>query len=444
MSAVTIDSPGPSLTQKRIFLFWLPLACSWLLMMSEIPFVSGAIARLPNAETMIAAFGIATSISITIESPVIMLLATATALATNRRAYVTLRRFTVHLMALTTLLHLLVGFTPLYDVVVRGWMGIPLAVADAAQPGIQIMVLWSAAIAWRRFKQGVMIRFGDTRLIGIGTIVRLVASAGTASLLAVSGRFTGVAVGGIALVAGVLSEMAYAQWASSGAIRGQLRADPAPAEGGQPAGALTYRSLVQYHAPLAAVSLLTLLGQPLIGAALARASNPEPALAAWPVVYGLTGIFRSLPMALPEAVIALQRGPRNLPALRRFCLNVGWVTSGLLLVIAVTPLGRLYLTSLIGLTENLAVLAAPGILLGGAIPLIMAIQSYWRGVLMGYKATHPVYVAMMVNLLTLALALAAGVLFHAPGVQLAILALTLSLITEGVFLAWCVRQRVPA
>ena len=432
-------------TQRRIFLFWLPLAASWLLMMSEIPFVNAAIARLPEAETMIAAFGITASISITIESPVIMLLATATALAAHRPAYLTIRRFTIHLMWLTTLAQILLGFTPLYDLVVRSLMGIPPAIAAAAQPGIQIMTLWSAAIAWRRFKQGVMIRFGQTRLIGVGTIVRLLASAGTATGLMLWGHVSGVALGGIALMMGVLAEMTYTQWASRRAIN-QLPIIENPQS--QVKGAnydlqnLSYRDLLKYHSPLAAVSLLTLLGQPLIGAALARTANPGPSLAAWPVVFGLIGIFRSFALALPEAVIALQRGPETLAPLRRFCITTGLVTSGSLLLIGLTPLGALYLNTLIGLAPGLTALALPGVLLGVGIPFVSCIQSYWRGVLMGQRATRAVYLAMMINLLTLAAALALGVWLRWPGVQLAIVALTLSLLTEGVYLYWWVSDQV--
>jgi hypothetical protein len=438
------DTSVTSLTQKRILFFWLPLASSWLLMMCEIPFISAALARLPEAQTMIAAFGITTSISITVESPVIMLLATATALAATQQAYLTIRRFTLHLMALCTLLQVLVAFTPLYGLVVSSWMGIPPAIAAAAQPGLQIMTFWTAAIGWRRFKQGVMIRFGQTRLIGIGTIVRLTFSAGSATVLALSERFSGVAVGSLALMAGVVAEMLYTQFASNATIAKLPIASSASESSARQFSNLSYASLLKYHAPLAAVSLLTLLGQPLIGAALARATHPEASLAAWPVVFSLIGIFRSLPMALPEAVIALQRGHDTQTALRRFCINVGLVTSGALLILAVTPLGHFYLTNLIGLKTDLAELALPGVLLGIAIPFIMAIQSFWRGLLMGRKSTTAVYIAMMINLLTLALALIGGVMFRAPGVQLAIVALTLSLITEGAFLAWQVNRTATA
>jgi len=147
-----------------------------------------------------------------------------------------------------------------------------------------------------------------------------------------------------------------------------------------------------------------------------------------------------LPLALPEAVIALHRGPDTQTALRRFCANVGFVTSGALILTALTPLGNFYLTTLIGLSPDLAQLAIPGILLGVAIPLIMSIQSYWRGLLMSRKATNAVYVAMMINLITLAIVLVIGVFVKAPGVQLAVVALTLSLVTEGAYLAWQVNK----
>src|SRR6188474_259583 len=55
---------APPLSQRRIFLFWLPLAASWLLMAGEQPFVNAALARLHDAERMIAAFGIVGSLSI--------------------------------------------------------------------------------------------------------------------------------------------------------------------------------------------------------------------------------------------------------------------------------------------------------------------------------------------------------------------------------------------
>ena len=141
--------------QREIFWFWLPLFASWLLMTAEGPIVSAAINRLPNEVIMLAAQGIVVSLSVTIESPIINILATSTALVKDRASYMLMRRFTIHWMILLTAVSIAIAFTPLFDLVVRTWLGTPDAVAEWVQPGMQIMIFWSAAIAWRRFLQDV-------------------------------------------------------------------------------------------------------------------------------------------------------------------------------------------------------------------------------------------------------------------------------------------------
>ena len=74
-------------------------------------------------------------------------------------------------------------------------MGVPAAVAEHVQPGLAVMVLWTAAIGWRRFLQGILIRFGQSRAVGYGTAVRLVFAAGTAIGLTFWPILPGVLVG---------------------------------------------------------------------------------------------------------------------------------------------------------------------------------------------------------------------------------------------------------
>ena len=138
--------PTSVFTQRQILIFWLPLAASWLLMGAEGPILQAIIARLADMQIQLAAFGIVFSLEIAIESPVIMLLATSTALATNAANYRTLRRFMIWVNVLCTIVAILVAFTPLYGIIVRQLMGIPREIAAAAQPGMKIMTLWTAAI----------------------------------------------------------------------------------------------------------------------------------------------------------------------------------------------------------------------------------------------------------------------------------------------------------
>nr|MDJ0752302.1 hypothetical protein [Ardenticatenaceae bacterium] len=136
------------LTQKQIFFFWLPLFASWLMMTMEGPITSATISRLPDSVDMLAAYGIVISLSVFIESPVINLLSTSTALVKDQASYRVGRRFTLILIAILTIVTFAIGFTPFFSIVIEGIMGVPESVARWVRPGMQIMLLFSAAIGW--------------------------------------------------------------------------------------------------------------------------------------------------------------------------------------------------------------------------------------------------------------------------------------------------------
>lgn len=415
--------------QRRIFLFWLPLAASWLLMGLEGPVLQAVIARLGDIQTQLAAFGIVSSLEIAIESPVIMLLATSTALATSGRNYRVLRRFVFWLNTLVTIVAILVAFTPLFDVIVRRIMGIPGPIADAAQPGLMIMVGWSAAIGFRRFVQGVLIRHGQTRWVGYGTMARLFSSAGTGIVLAVLTSLPGVFIASIALMAGVVTEALFVAVVARPTIR---RAFEKPASSS--ADAINFTDVLKFHTPLAATSLLTLLAQPLVGAGLARMPHPRETLAAWPVIWGILFIFRSAAFALPEAVIALVSDRLRRESVRRFCRTVGVASSAAMLCLAATPLVNLYLRHLAGIPDLLARLITPGLLLFVPMPFINSIHSWYRGLLMSARKTGVIYWGMGINLTLTGALIFAGVLMRFPGIEVAVLSLDVALLVELFYL----------
>jgi len=430
-----VPSPASAFTQRQIFYFWLPLAASWLLMSAEGPILQAAIARLPDMETQLAAFGIITSLEIAIESPVIMLLATCTALATSARNYIVLRRFMIWLNSLVTLEALLVAFTPLYGFIVLTLMGVPKPIAEAAQPGMRIMVLWSASIGFRRFLQGVLIRQGQTRWIGYGTAVRLLSSGGGGILLAVLTDLPGVYIGSTALMAGVISEATFIACVARETVRDLLTGKVDPA-----VDTLSMRDVASYHAPLAATSLLTLLAQPLIGAGLARMPFPVENLAVWPVIWGILFIFRSPAYALPEAVIALISERSVKERVRRFCTLIGIICTAGMALLVVTPFFRIYLKFVAGLPDRLARFVVPAMLLALPLPFINAIHSWFRGQLMASRRTRDIYWGMGLNLALTAALVFAGVLFQTTGAGCAVIALTLAFLAELYYL----RSRVSA
>ena len=162
-----------NLTLARVGRFYLPLALNSILMMIEMPVVTAGISRLPNAESGLAAYGVLFSLAYIFITMGTALTHTGNTLGRSVQAFRLLRKFAFAVCVGITLLAGLVYFTPLYSIVVEGLLGAPRDVAQAAQPGLQLMLLAGFAIAWRRFYHGVLIRHGYTNVIGIVTLVRV-------------------------------------------------------------------------------------------------------------------------------------------------------------------------------------------------------------------------------------------------------------------------------
>ena len=421
-----------ALEQRFILIFWLPLFASWLLMTSEGPVISAIINRLPNEVVMLAAQGIVVSLSVTIESPIINLLATSTALTKDRASYLLIRKFTVHWMILLTVVTALLGFTPLFDLVVLKIMGIPEEVAYWVRIGLRIMLLWSAAIAWRRFLQGVMIRFGHTRKVAWGTVVRLITSGGTVVALAMATDYAGVIIGSTALMIGVTAEAIYATIAVQPILKDHLGSDASTTV----EQALSYRELFWFHLPLAATSLLILLVQPMVSISLSRSSTPTLALAAWSVVFQIMLVMRAPAFALPEVVIALTDGERTFAPLKRFTLSLTAVNSIVMILLALTPLLSFYLFVVQDTTEEVAAMVRVGAFLFIPLPALAIMISWIRGLLIDARTTRIVNAGMAINLALSAVILIMGVQFQWPGISSAAIAMTVAAVAELAFLWW--------
>jgi hypothetical protein len=433
--------------QRDIFWFWLPLFASWLLMTAEGPVISAAINRLPDEVIMLAAMGIVTSLSVTIESPIINLLATSTANVKDRASYLLVRRFTIHWAAAVTVIAALVAFTPLFDLIVLNALDVPPEIARWVRPGMQIMLFWSAAIAWRRFLQGIMINYNATRQVAWGTVVRLVASGGVVATLALWGRWPGVIIGSLSLMAGVIAEALYATIAARPILRREFSAD-SPLVANRPVGLpptipLTYRELTLFHLPLAGTSLLILLAQPLVTSSLARLDNPIASLAAWPVVFQIMLLARAAAMALPEVIIALSNRPATFIPLRRFSFNLAAVVTLLTALLLFSPLASFYVFAIQDMTPEIGALALSSLGLFLFFPGLATIISWLRGLLINGRSTKTINAGMAINLATTAFILLLGINRHWPGLQTAAIALNLAAAAEILYLGLRTQHILP-
>ncbi|MDW8328945.1 MAG: hypothetical protein RML48_03040 [Candidatus Bipolaricaulota bacterium] len=418
----------------RIVRTWWPLAASWMLMGLELPAVSAVVARLPEPQINLAAYGIVFAISMLIESPIIMLLAASTALSKDWDSYLKVRRFMMQTSALLTALHVLIAFTPLYYFVVVDLIGAPAQIIEPARWGLMLMTPWTWSIAYRRFHQGVLIRFGRSEIVGLGTVVRLSANLIVLGVGYLIGSIPGIIVAASAVSMGVMSEALFVGRRVRPCLQ-RLRQIPPD---GDP---LTLRAFLRFYIPLALTSLLTILVQPIGSAALSRMPGALESLAVWPVVSGLLFLLRSIGIAYNEVVVALLGKPRAEESLRRFATMLSLSLTAMLLLVTMTPLAELWFGGLSGLLPSLANLAQSSLWFALLLPAFSVWQSFYQGSLVYSRQTRGVTEAMALFLIVSSVILSVGVLWgQITGLYVAQIAFTIGGLAQMLWLAYRCRR----
>lgn len=422
----------------------------------EGPFLAAVIARLPDPTFNLAAYGVAFAFAILIESPVIMLMSASTALVSGAESYRRMRNFTWVLNVLCTLLLLVVLIPPVYQGLTHDLLGLPDDVSDLVRGSLWILLPWPAAIGYRRFLHGILIRSGRTRLVAIGTIARLAGMATTALTLAPT-DLPGAWVGAAALSGGVVVEAAMTGLLAIPYVRRvnahrslarrrnvedrptMSRGAPAAADsrsvaapsltgigsdqrkvgiseekaasqeveepaGTEETGAPTYGFIARFYYPLALTSLIGLAAQPLLTFFMGRSPEPVVSLALFPVVHALNFFFSALGLSYQEAAIALlgEKCEHWVPV-TRFAVGLGIAASAGLALIAFTPLARLWFEGVSGLTPELAQYAIPPTRVIFPLPALGVAIAVQRAILVQRRTTRPITLATAIEVLGIAL-----------------------------------------
>ena len=386
---------GRPLRASTVLLFWFPLAATWLMMALEGPYIAAIVARMPAAAQSLAAYGVALSLAWLIESPIMMLLSAATALVRDRASYLALRRFMTILNALVTLGMIVLAIPPVFRWVGETLIGLPHDVSELAHLSTIIMIPWPAAIGYRRFYQGVLVRHHLTRRVAYGTVLRLVTMTVSAALVAWLFDVPGAIIGAVALLTGVVFEAVASRWMARHVVRDLMQS--APADG----TLLRFAEITAFYFPLALTSMLSMALGPLVTFGLGRGRAPLESLAVWPVVNALGFMFRSGGVAFQEVGIALP--PSRV--VRRTAFWLALTSSAAMALVAFTPLQAIWFQRITGLAPDLAVHAIWPVRILALLPALEYLLSVQRARWIVAHRTRVVTVATAVEAAGLAIAL---------------------------------------
>ena len=390
---------------RKILTFWLPLAGAWFMMAVEGPYLAAVIARLPEPTPNLAAFGVALAFAIIIESPVIMLMSASTALVEDGPSYRALRRFAGGLTAAVTAGQVILLLPPVFTAIARV-LQLPDDVAHLTHGSLLILLPWPGAIAYRRFRQGLLIRHHHTRRVAYGTGVRLVAMSFTALAAFRWSALPGAYVAALALSAGVVAEALASRVMTHTLVPDLLGRTRAP----ERMSTLRQSALARFYAPLALTTFISLSVQPVVTFFMGQARLPLESLAVLPVIQGLTFIFRAVGLSYLEVAIALL-GPRreHFARLRNFAVGLAIASTAGLSAIAFTPLADVWFRDISGLNLSLSLFAVLPLQILAVFPILSVALHLQRAVLVHAHRTQPITPATVLELIGVAGVLAVAI-----------------------------------
>ena len=375
------------------------------MMAFEGPFLAAIIARLPDPLYNLAAHGVAVAFAILVEAPVIMIMTASTALVTDAASFRKLRNYTYAINAAITAAMLVVVTPAVFRWFFQGIIALPDDIARLTYGALLILLPWPAAIGYRRFFQGLLIRAGLTRLVAYGTLVRLAVMTSTAAVLFGVFALPGAYVGAAALSAGVCFEAVASRVMARRTVRKLIGTQDknAPA-----AEQLDYRGITHFYYPLALTSIVGLAVHPMLTFFMGRARFPLESLAVFPVVHALSFVFRALGLSYQEVAIALMgKDFEHYDELRRFAFGLGIAASAALALIAFTPLAGFWFETVSGLSPELASFAIIPVRILAPFPALSVLLSFQRGVLVQGRHTGPITGATVVEVAGIAIAFVA-------------------------------------
>lgn len=355
------------------------------MMSVEGPYLSALIARLAEPKFNLAAYGIAFSLALIIEAPVIMMMSASTALVKDNQSFRQLRRFNLGLTILLTGVMIVFNIPQIFYFITEDLIGLPSKVSHLTHLAVIILIPWPGAIGFRRFYQGILIRNNLTRLVAYGTFIRLVSMSLTALLLYLFTKAPGVVVGASALSAAVICEAIASKIMTRNIvnrIKSQIEVTGDP---------LTIKEIFNFYYPLALTSLLTLGIQPFVTFFVGQSNMALESFAVMPVVNSFVFIFRALGLSFQEVVIALIGDNREgYKQLKTFGIRLALLLAGTLMLIAFTPLAEIWFKVISGLSDSLTEFAKLPLMIMSFFPALTVLISFQRAVLVKVKDTKQI------------------------------------------------------
>lgn len=353
--------------------FFTPLMLTQVVLGMGSQFLSGGMARMPNAAHTLAVFGLAWGLTDFLVSPIWQARQLGLVLAQDRPSLRLLRRFVLVCCSGLAASLFALSSTGLGDWVIGDLHGVEQNLASQVRWVLLAFVPLPFIVGLNRLYSGILIQYRRTDVVsgamlaGMGiqiacvlVLLRVEWVAQWPILLPLIAVYLGEATGVMIVLWGYFSRV-RAQLA----LRGDTSID--------------WRYIGHFFWPLALVMAIQGLSRPLINLFVSRQSDGVTALAVLAVVYPLAHLpygwvneLRSVPAAFRYEGA---EGP-----IRRFALGCGALSFLAMALLFWTPLRDVILLEWVAVNSELARLSAVPLFLFAFFPLAVCLRSHMNGI----------------------------------------------------------------
>lgn len=371
--------PEP-VTLRTAYRFFVPLIFMTELNMISKSVINAALARSPDQHVALAAFHVAFTLYFALVSSTEVCALLTLAYLKTRRALGHLLRFMAVIVVVPWTVAQLIVFTTLGDWAFGGLFGASDAVVAQAKSATFILSLSLPILITRSICFGLILMHQRTILITIATFVRLVSLGG--SLIVLPMFLDGAAVGAAALVVCMAMETAVAFVFAQGLFRTMPE--------GRGAGVEAPPTLSQqwrFSWPLIMNASAEMGVATVISVFLGLLADPDLALAAFSVVYGLVSLLMSPVRNLVQTAQTLVKTIADRRPLFVFTLQLTGFFGLIAVLLFHTPLEAFVLVEAMGLETELRAYCAPAMMLAFLMSGAWAFSALFRGLLAGVRNT---------------------------------------------------------
>ena len=369
-----------NVTLRGAYGFFVPLIFMTELNMISKSVINAALARSPDQNVTLAAFHVAFTLYFVLASSTEVCSLLTLAYLKTRCALARLVRFMIMIVVVPWLVGQAIAFTTLGDWAFGGLFGASDAVVAQAKSATFLLSLSAPVLITRSICFGLILMHKRTIFITYATFVRL-ASLGV-SLVVLPKFLDGASVGAAALVICMAMETIVAFVFARGFFRRLLQGSEPGAE--RPPG---LRQQWRFSWPLMMNTSAEMGMATVISIFLGMLANPDLALAAFNIVYGLVSLLMSPMRNLVQTAQTLVRTISDRRPLFLFALHLIGFFGTIGFVLFNTPLENLVLVDAMGLQAELRNYCAPALKLAFLMAAVWAYSALFRGLLAGARST---------------------------------------------------------